>query len=95
MRTTVEGNIRMGEIFAEKLNSAIGPVVVMIPIGGFSEVDCPGQRFRCPEADQAFVDSLRKYLRLDILSKLARSRSTIRIVQAAMLNGFRIDHSKA
>jgi uncharacterized protein (UPF0261 family) len=56
----------MGEIFAEKLNAAIGPVAVMIPLGGFSEVDYPGQPFWCPEADQAFVNSLRKNLRPDI-----------------------------
>jgi uncharacterized protein (UPF0261 family) len=66
MRTTVEENTRMGEIFAEKLNAAIGPVAVMIPLGGFSEVDYPGQPFWCPEADQAFVNSLRKNLRPDI-----------------------------
>jgi uncharacterized protein (UPF0261 family) len=66
MRTTVEENTRMGEIFAEKLNAAIGPVAVMIPMGGFSEVDYPGQPFWCPEADQAFVDALRKDLRPDI-----------------------------
>jgi uncharacterized protein (UPF0261 family) len=66
MRTTVEENTRMGEIFAKKLNVSIGPVAVMIPLGGFSEVDYPGQPFWCPEADQAFVDALRKYLRPDI-----------------------------
>ena len=66
MRTTVEENTRMGQIFAEKLNAAIGPVAVMIPLGGFSELDYPGKPFWCPEADQAFVDALRKYLRPDI-----------------------------
>jgi uncharacterized protein (UPF0261 family) len=66
MRTTVEENTRMGEIFAKKLNVSIGPVAVMIPLGGFSEVDYPGQPFWCPEADQAFVEALRKYLRPDI-----------------------------
>jgi uncharacterized protein (UPF0261 family) len=66
MRTTVEENGRMGEMFAEKLNAAIGPLAVMIPLGGFSELDYPGQPFWCPEADQAFVDALRKHLRPDI-----------------------------
>jgi uncharacterized protein (UPF0261 family) len=66
MRTNVQENTRMGEIFAEKLNAAIGPLVVMIPMGGFSEMDCPGQPFWCPEADQAFLGALRKNLRSDI-----------------------------
>ena len=66
MRTTVEENTRMGEIFAEKLNAATGPVAVMIPLGGFSELDYPGQPFWSPEADRAFLDALRKKLRSDI-----------------------------
>ena len=66
MRTTVQENARMGEIFAEKLNAANGPVAVFIPMGGFSEIDYPGQPFWCPDADQAFVDALKKHLRADI-----------------------------
>lgn len=66
MRTTVEENARMGEIFAEKLNKAKGPVVVLIPMGGFSEIDFPDKPFWWPEADQAFVDALKKHLRPDI-----------------------------
>jgi len=66
MRTNVEENVRLGEIFAEKLNVATGPVTVLIPMGGFSEVDRPGQPFWWPEADQAFVDSLKRCLRPDI-----------------------------
>ena len=66
MRTTVEENTRMGEIFAEKLNKAKGPVAVLIPMGGFSEIDFPDKPFWSPEADQAFVDSLKKHLRSDI-----------------------------
>jgi uncharacterized protein (UPF0261 family) len=66
MRTTVEENARMGEIFAGKLNESKGPVAVFIPMGGFSELDFPGQPFWWPEADQAFVDALYKHLRPDI-----------------------------
>ena len=66
MRTTVEENFRIGEIFAEKLNKSTGPVAVMIPLGGFSELDYPGQLFWCPEANRAFLDALRKNLRPDI-----------------------------
>lgn len=66
MRTTPEENTKMGEIFAEKLNMAKGPVTVFIPMGGFSEIDYPEKPFWWPEADQAFVDALKKNLRSDI-----------------------------
>jgi uncharacterized protein (UPF0261 family) len=66
MRTTPEENKQMGEIFAEKLNMAKGPVAVFIPMGGFSEVDFPEKPFWWPEANQAFVDALKKNLRSDI-----------------------------
>jgi uncharacterized protein (UPF0261 family) len=71
MRTSVAENARMGEIFAGKLNAARGPVAVFIPMGGFSEVDYPGQPFWCPEADGAFVDALKKHLRSDILVEIS------------------------
>ena len=66
MRTTPEENETMGKIFAEKLNASQGPVAVLIPMGGFSEVDAPGKPFWWPEADQAFVDGLKNKLRADI-----------------------------
>ena len=56
----------MGKIFAEKLNDSQGPVAVIIPMGGFSEIDAPGKPFWWPEADQAFVDGLKSKLRVDI-----------------------------
>jgi uncharacterized protein (UPF0261 family) len=63
MRTSSEENAQLGEIFADKLNQAQGPVLVLVPMGGFSEVDIPGGPFWLPEADQAFVDALRRNLR--------------------------------
>jgi uncharacterized protein (UPF0261 family) len=62
MRTTPAENERMGKIFADKLNASKGPVMVFIPMGGFSELDFPGKLFWWPEADQAFVDGLRSTL---------------------------------
>lgn len=38
----------------------------VISMGGFSEVDRPGQPFWWSEANQAFVDSLKRCLRPDI-----------------------------
>mgnify|MGYP000002784317 CR=1 FL=1 len=66
MRTTVEENRRLGEIFADKLNAATGPVAVYIPTRGYSELDREGEAFWNPEADRAFADALKANLRDDI-----------------------------
>lgn len=66
MRTTPRENQRMGEIFAEKLNSATAPVAVLIPLKGYSQLDLEGQPFYWPEANQAFIEALKRDLRQDI-----------------------------
>jgi uncharacterized protein (UPF0261 family) len=66
MRTTVDENRRLGDIFAEKLNAAKGPVEVLVPMRGLSEIDLEGKPFHLPEANEAFVESLRAGLRPDI-----------------------------
>jgi uncharacterized protein (UPF0261 family) len=66
MRTTPKENQRMGKIFAEKLKAATGPVAVLIPLKGYSQLDLDGQPFYWPEANQAFIDALKDDLRQDI-----------------------------
>jgi len=66
MRTTPEENQHMGKIFAEKLNAAVGPVAVLIPLRGFSQIDLVGQPFYWPETIQAFITALKGDLRPDI-----------------------------
>jgi uncharacterized protein (UPF0261 family) len=66
MRTTPEENAQLARIFAEKLNPALGAVTVMIPRRGFSQLDLEGKPFFCPEANHAFIDSLKANLRKDI-----------------------------
>ena len=66
MRTTPEENQQMGEIFAEKLNATSGPVAVLIPLKGFSQIDLKGEIFYWPEANQAFISALKNNLRSDI-----------------------------
>jgi uncharacterized protein (UPF0261 family) len=66
MRTTPEENRRMGEIFAKKLNQARGPVSVLIPVRGYSQIDLEGKPFYWPEANRAFVTALKANLREDI-----------------------------
>lgn len=66
MRTTPQENQRMGAIFAEKLNSATAPVAVLIPLKGYSQLDLEGQPFYWPEANQAFIEALKRDLRQDV-----------------------------
>ncbi len=66
MRTTPQENQRMGAIFAEKLNSATAPAAVLIPLKGYSQLDLEGQPFYWPEANQAFIEALKRDLRQDV-----------------------------
>ena len=66
MRTNVEENRQMGRIFAEKANTAKGPVAFLIPLRGVSILDGDGERFCDREADQAMFDAIKANLRADI-----------------------------
>jgi uncharacterized protein (UPF0261 family) len=66
MRTNVEENRRLGEIFAEKANLATGPVAVLIPKNGISILDGDGQLFCDRSADDAMFTALRERLRPEI-----------------------------
>jgi uncharacterized protein (UPF0261 family) len=58
MRTTPAENTRIGEWIAERLNRMQGPVRFLLPEGGVSALDAPGQPFWWPEADQALFDAI-------------------------------------
>ncbi len=58
MRTTADENRRMGAWIVERLNQMEGPVRFLIPEGGVSAIDAPGQPFHDPEADQALFDAI-------------------------------------
>ena len=62
MRTTVEENARQGEWIAARLNQCHGPVRFLLPEGGVSALDAPGQAFWDPEADAALFAALEKNL---------------------------------
>jgi len=66
MRTNEEENRQLGKIVAQKLSQAKGPVVVYIPLGGFSAIDAPGQPFYFPQANRAFIETLKENLPLQI-----------------------------
>ncbi|QXN65235.1 Tm-1-like ATP-binding domain-containing protein [Serratia fonticola] len=58
MRTTPEENYQLGVWIGNKLNLCTGPVRFIIPEGGFSALDAPGQPFFDPNARQAFAEGL-------------------------------------
>ena len=58
MRTTAEENVRMAEWIAARLNRMEGPVRLLLPEGGVSALDVPGQPFHDPAADKALFDTL-------------------------------------
>jgi uncharacterized protein (UPF0261 family) len=63
MRTNVEENRRMGEIFAQKANAAKGPIAFLIPLKGVSMLDGDGQMFCDRAADRAMFDAIKANLK--------------------------------
>lgn len=72
MRTTVEENIRQGRWIAERLNQCEGEVRFLLPLGGVSALDAPGQPFWDPAADAALFDTLVAEFRQTDKRKLVR-----------------------
>jgi uncharacterized protein (UPF0261 family) len=66
MRTNVEENRQMGQMIAAAANASGGPVAVLIPLKGVSQLDAPGGDFWDPEADRACFEAIRGNLRADI-----------------------------
>jgi uncharacterized protein (UPF0261 family) len=91
MRTTAEENRRMGEWIAERLNRSEGPVRILIPEGGVSAIDRPGQPFHDPEADAALFDTLERNIRQTEKRRVARLPHHINDLafSAALVDSFR------
>jgi uncharacterized protein (UPF0261 family) len=58
MRTTPEENRGFGSFLARKLDALTGPAVFLIPEGGVSALDAPGQAFHDPVADAALFETI-------------------------------------
>lgn len=67
MRTTPEENARLGRIIADKANAATGPVAILLPLQGVSQLDSPGNPYWWPEADAALYDAIKAHVRPGIL----------------------------
>ncbi|MCB0242869.1 MAG: Tm-1-like ATP-binding domain-containing protein, partial [Anaerolineae bacterium] len=66
VRATYDEMIALGHLFAERLNLARGPVMIAVPTEGLSIPNVPGGVFWNPEADRAFLDTMRSEIRPDI-----------------------------
>jgi uncharacterized protein (UPF0261 family) len=58
MRTTREENAELGSRIGAKLAAASGPTVLVVPRGGVSLLDAPGQAFHDPAADDALFGAV-------------------------------------
>lgn len=69
VRTTREELVRLAEVISDKANRATGPMAMVIPLKGFSEIDKEGKAFYEPETNTAFVSELTKRLKKTIVVK--------------------------
>lgn len=60
MRTTADELRQVGAWMANKLNRSPGPVRWLLPEGGLSAIDAPGQVFHDPQADAALFDAIER-----------------------------------
>jgi uncharacterized protein (UPF0261 family) len=72
MRTTPDECRAIGEFIAAKLNAMRGRVRFLIPEGGVSAIDRPGQPFHDPEADHALFAAIEQGFRAGADRKLLR-----------------------
>jgi uncharacterized protein (UPF0261 family) len=62
MRTSVEENLLIGKWIADKLNRAVSPFTLLIPLMGVSALDREGGVFHDPLADEALFRTLRTHI---------------------------------
>jgi uncharacterized protein (UPF0261 family) len=72
MRTTAEECRAIGEFLVAKINAMRGPVRFLIPEGGVSAIDRPGQPFHDPEADRVLFDTIERGFRSGVDRQLRR-----------------------
>jgi uncharacterized protein (UPF0261 family) len=72
MRTTAEENIRQARWIAARLNQCDGEVRFLLPMGGVSALDAPGQPFWDPAADAALFETLGSELKQTDRRKVKR-----------------------
>lgn len=63
MRTIPEENRKIGEMIACAANESVGPVVLLIPLKGVSQLNSPGGPFWDPAANGACFDAIKTNLK--------------------------------
>jgi uncharacterized protein (UPF0261 family) len=66
VRATADEMVRAAKFLARKINKAIGPVRIMIPLRGFSEPNAVGKPFYDPQTDREFIRTLKQGLKQGI-----------------------------
>ena len=61
MRSNAQEMQAAARRIASQLNRAAGPVHLLLPLGGLSMLDAPGQPFHDPQANAAFFETLRQH----------------------------------
>ncbi len=72
MRTTIEENRQAGAWLAQKLNRSPGPVRLLLPEGGVSMLDAPGQPFHAPETTAALFDTIEREFKSSDVHRVRR-----------------------
>lgn len=62
LRTNADDYIRLAAIIAEKVNRAIRPPTLVIPLKGWSTIDDEGEPFYEPETNRVFVSEIKSRL---------------------------------
>lgn len=70
VRTTADELAQVGRLVCKRLNAATGPVSVLIPEHGWSQVGSPGGALHDPDANAAFVTVLQNNLRSEVELRL-------------------------
>ena len=83
MRTTVEENIAIGQFIVDKLNRMEGPVRFLLPLGGVSALDAPGNAFHDPAATGALLKTIEAAFRPGPQRKLIKLPHNINDAQFA------------
>jgi uncharacterized protein (UPF0261 family) len=72
MRSTAREMVAAGKRIAEQLNRSPGPVRLLLPLGGLSMLDAPGQPFHDPVADAALFDAVEAAFEANALHRVSR-----------------------
>ncbi|QNF32272.1 Tm-1-like ATP-binding domain-containing protein [Adhaeribacter swui] len=69
MRTNAEENQQLGEQLATKLNGARGPVTIVLPLRGISQISASGGVFHRPEVDQVLFSTIKAHAKAPVQVK--------------------------